>query len=535
MRRLIWILIAVVVVAGGWWGWQAITAQQAAAEAEAQQVETAVAFIGNLSANASASGNLQPQQRAQLALGTAGVVAEVAVEVGDVVAAGEVLVRLETAALERAVLNAQQTLIIQQSNVASLQIGPSAAQIEAAQAAVASAQAQLDNLLEGGIDQINAAEAGLRIAQANVSGAAARLAQAQAGGSEAQRLQAQNALADAETAYERAQEMHRSTFNCTYDAATGDYDCEGGSAAEEAMRVQVQQAYANFLVAQEQFSNIAPGGNRSGVGVAQASLAQANAALSAAQARYELALAGPTAAQVAAAEANVRQAEAQLARVWQGASAEQIQMAEAAVAQAEAAVAMAEYNLGRATLTAPFSGVVTAVFVTKGELAGGIAVEMVNLDSLEVVLDVDEADIGLLFLGQVATIVVESFPDSTLDGAIVAIAPKNKAGVAGGLISYEVNLSLGAHELPLRPNMTASANLVTAEQRDVLLIPNRALIINREEGTYAVQLLVNGQASEQPVTIGLRDGRHTQITSGLNVGDTVLIGAVNAPRVTFGP
>ena len=535
MRRVIWIVIAAAVVAGGWWGWQAITTQQAAAEAETQQMETAVAFIGNLSANASASGNLQPQQRAQLALGTTGVVADVAVEVGDVVQAGDLLVQLETAALQRAVLNAQQTLIIQESNLASLQNGPSAAQIEAAQAAVASAQAQLNNLLEGGLDQRTSAEAGVRIAQANVAAAAARLSQAQAGGSEAQRLQAQNARNDAQQAYERAQEMHRSTFNCTYDAATGAYDCQGGSAAEEAMRVQVQQAYANFLAAQEQLDRILPGGNTSSVGAAQAGLAQANAALSAAQARYELALAGPTAAQIAAAEANVRQAEAQLARLLKSVSEEQIQIAQAAVAQAQTAVALAEYNLSKATLTAPFAGVVTAVFVTKGELAGGIAVEMVNLASLEVVLDVDEVDIGLLALGQPATIVVDSFPETTLNGEIVAIAPKNKQGATGGLIVYVVNVSLGTHELPLRPNMSASASFVIGEQRDALLIPNRALIINREEGTYAVQLLVNGQGVEQPVTIGLRDGRHTQITSGLNAGDTVIIGAVNAPRIRFGP
>lgn len=536
MRRLIWIIVAAAVIVGGWWGWQAIAQQRAAeAEAEAQQVETAEAFIGNLAANASASGNLQPQQRAQLALGTAGVVADVAVEVGDIVQEGAVLVRLETAALERAILNAQQTLIIQQSNLASLQLGSSAAQLEAAQAAVANAQAQLDNLLAGGADQVTAAETSLRIAQANVSGAAARLAQAQAGGSEGQRLQAQNALASAESAYLRAQEMHRSTFNCTYDPATEAYDCEGGSAAEEAMRVQVQQAYASFLTAQEQLEAIAPGGNSGGIGVAQASLAQANASLSAAQARYELALAGPTAAQIAAAEAALLQAEAQLARTAQGVTAEQIQIAEAAVAQAETAVALAEYNLSRATLAAPFGGVVTAVFVTKGELAGGVAVEMVNLESLEVVLDVDEVDIGLLSLGQPATIVIESFPDDELSGEIVAIAPKNKLGVAGGLISYEVNLSMGEHGLPLRPNMTASATLITAEQRNVLLIPNRALIINREEGTYTVQLQTDGQIVEQAVTIGLRDGRYTQITSGLVEGDVVIISAVNAPRITFGP
>lgn len=535
-KRSFWIWTAVlVVVIGGGLVWRNQSQQSAAVAQEEAQVETAEAFIGNLSASASASGNIQPQQTAQLALGTTGVVLEVAVEVGDQVSAGQLLVQLDTAALERAVQNAEQALIIQQNNLTSLTDGATAAQIASAEAAVTNAQAQLDNLLAGGADQVAAAEASLRTAEANVSAAAARLAQAQAGGSAGQQLQAQNALEAAQTAYTQAEEQHRATFDCTYNSATAQFDCVGGSEAEQAARIGAQQAYANLLAAQDQLELVSQGGNTSGIAAAQAGLAQASANRDAAQARYDLAAAGPTAAQIAAAQANVAQAQAQRDKVLAGPTAEQIAIAEAAVAQAQLGLDLARYNLTQATLTAPFDGVVTAVYVTKGELASGLAVELVNLNSLEVVLAMDEIDIGTISLGQQATIVVESFPDVELQGEVVAIAPKNTVGAAGGLISYAVNLTMGDHDLLLRPNMTASANLVTAERNDVLLVPNRALIINRETNSYRVQVQQGETFVSQTVTVGLRDGRYTQITSGLNEGDVVLIGDVNAPRIQFGP
>jgi multidrug efflux pump subunit AcrA (membrane-fusion protein) len=90
-------------------------------------------------------------------------------------------------------------------------------------------------------------------------------------------------------------------------------------------------------------------------------------------------------------------------------------------------------------------------------------------------------------------------------------------------VVYEVHLGLGDTSLPVLSGLTADANFITAEREDVLLVPNQAINVDRSNGTYSV-ILVKGDITEEvPVTIGLRDGQNTQITSGLNPGDLVLI------------
>ena len=123
---------------------------------------------------------------------------------------------------------------------------------------------------------------------------------------------------------------------------------------------------------------------------------------------------------------------------------------------------------------------------------------------------------------------------------MLEIAP---AAVAdrSGLVSYEVSLSLAETALPVRAGMTASARMITARRDEVLLVPNRAIIADRQTGAFYVDLLVPGGEEEDgervervEVSVGLRDDEHTQITGGLEAGDRVRIGAVRAD-LPFGP
>jgi multidrug efflux pump subunit AcrA (membrane-fusion protein) len=107
-------------------------------------------------------------------------------------------------------------------------------------------------------------------------------------------------------------------------------------------------------------------------------------------------------------------------------------------------------------------------------------------------------------------------------------------------VSFDVRLTLGETELPILVGMTANADLVTAELDAVLLVPNAALTADRQAGNYTVKR-VTGEEDGRPVveevqvTIGLRDGNSTEITSGLAEGDQVLIGKLKAPTQGFGP
>jgi HlyD family secretion protein len=224
------------------------------------------------------------------------------------------------------------------------------------------------------------------------------------------------------------------------------------------------------------------------------------------------------------AEAGVAQAEANLTILLDGASEEQIARVEAQVAQAAISLEEARDNLAKATLRAPFGGVVTEVYVEVGEWATGPAVDLMDSTSLEVVLDVDEIDIGGLAVGQQAVVTLETWPDDELSGELVSIAPKARSG--GEIVTYQVRLSLDPGELPVRSGMTVNAELVTANRQGVILVPNRAITADRQAGKYYVNLIQGDTTIKTEVTIGLRDARHTEITSGLQDGDQLVIGEV---------
>jgi len=461
-------------------------------------------------------------------------VSEVYVQVGDEVTTGESLLKLDTTALERAVANAEQALIIQEANLAALQEPASPADLAAAEANVASAEVAMNETLAGpSADETAKAEADLRAAQADVAAAAAQLNDARAGASEAELQAAQIQLDLAQTAATQAAEQH-STILVT--EPEGPLTAERLADMEFSARVQALQANADLAAAQETYNQLV-NGDANAVASASAQVALAAAGRDAAQANLDLLQLGPSAAQIAQAEANLAQARASLDQLQRGPSESQVVQMETAVEQARISLERAQNNLAEAILTAPFAGVVTAVHVHPGEQANGILVELLDPTSLEVVLNVDEVDVGKLSEGQPATLTLESWPDVELSGKVVSIAPistQNNSTV----VSYQVFLSLGEHDLPVLVGMTANASLLTDEVKDVLLVPNAAINVNRENGTYTVNRVITDaegveSTEEVEVTIGLRDGRYTQITSGLEEGDELLVGSVT-PRFQFG-
>lgn len=546
-RRWPWIvggLVVVVILALVAWRFLAGAPLPGQAQ-QPQTGETVTAFIGDLAASATASGQVEAAREASLALATSGEVEAVSVEVGDVVEAGDVLVQLEDNALARAVDQAEQALAIQEANLESLLDGPTATDIAAAEAAVASAQAQLNDVLDGpSQEEIEKAEADLRAAQANVAKASRQLAETRAPSDGSDIMQARADVEDAQDAFQTAEENYIRTLECEQQE-DGQWNCVPDdnpflSEEEEVERteraeLQLVEARENLNAAQAELDNLLTGADEDTVGVSQANVASMAAQRDAAQANLDLLLAGATEAEIASARAALADAEANLADLRAGATEAQIASAEAQVEQARIALEQARNDLADAALRAPFNGIVTAVYVTEGELASGVAVDLVDLDSLEVVLNVDEVDIGQLEVGQPAAVTLEAWPDQEIESEIVAIAPAADSLVLDNSIAtYPVHLSLSQTDLPVRVDMTADARLLTSRREDVLLVPNRAITADREEGTFYVNLVENGPEGEETVrqvevTIGLRDDQYTQITSGLSEGDKVRIGTLALP------
>jgi HlyD family secretion protein len=531
---------------------------RAAGQVNAEDVTTA--FIGDLSASASASGQLLPQRQTELALSRPGRIDHVDIDLGDAVDRGQVLIGLDTGDLERAVHSAEQSLRIQEASLASLTKDPNAQDLAAARAAVESAQAQLDDLLAGPTDEeLAQAKASLDTAQTRlddlVAGptademaqartaldsakAALQAAKARYDALDDQLVVAQSDIDNAEHAIARARDAYNQVIWNSSDPMVAE---SWGPHTPQAAAVRRAEVNRDVAVANKKLTEI--NANDASVRAAEAQVAQAEAALAGltderaaqvaaykaqvAQAKSNLAkLTDPNDVAIASARAQLAQAQANLAKLLKGPSEAQLATAQAQVEQARIALQEAMDNLQAATLVAPFAGTVTALYTAEGEYASGPVIELVDTTSLRVVLDVDEVDIGSIRIGQSSVVSLESWPDRSLTAEVVAIAPKAES--QGGIVTYEVQLSFDPEDLPVRTGMTANADLTIAQHKNVLLVPNRAITVDRQAGSYYVNKVVDGQLIQTEVTIGLRDDSFTEIKSGLSEGDQVYIGTIEA-------
>lgn len=460
--RRSWIVVGIIVLllAGGAAYYFQRQAAQKAAEAAALRTETV--STGDIFSTVSATGSIAPEAEVKLSFATQGTVAQVPVKVGDTVAKGQTLARLDTADLQLAVAQAEQTYVLQQANLEQLQTGSTEADIKAAKAAITSANAAYAAAQQ----QANAQPDQLVIAQSNLDKSA------------------------------------------------------------EALRI-AQWAYDNMLTTWF-LKDYAPNSPQ-----AQA-LTNAQTDYNVAQADYNLKKSSINSSSVSAAYAQLTQAQANLAKLEAGPTGPQLKAARAQVEQARIALDIARANVAKATLTAPFAGVVSAVNVKAGEPANGAlpAVVLVDTSVFHIDVTVDEVDVARIALGQLLTVTLDALPGETFSGKVDRVAPT--ATVNGGVVSYAVRLVLEPVDAPLRSGMSATADIVVAEAKGVVLVPNWAIRRDRDTGQVLVSLLKDGKLVEAPVTLGLRNESLSEVKSGVIAGDVVGISTLREALNLFG-
>jgi RND family efflux transporter MFP subunit len=196
---------------------------------------------------------------------------------------------------------------------------------------------------------------------------------------------------------------------------------------------------------------------------------------------------------------------------------------EAKVKQAETDLATAKEALAGITLTASIDGKIVYLLAEKGAIVDTskyITIAAVSPSTLSV--SVDETDLDKLVVDNTVTAVFDALPDATFNGKVVQVDPQlttsGQYKVAMGKVELDADATRTVQELPLGVNATVT--ILAKETKDVLLVPTTAL---KELGSskYAVMVLKNGVLTEQSVQIGMQDDTNTQITSGLNEGDTI--------------
>jgi len=210
----------------------------------------------------------------------------------------------------------------------------------------------------------------------------------------------------------------------------------------------------------------------------------------------------------------------------------EIAKSEAQVAQAKAALENAEEDLRNSTIVSPINGLVLSRDVSVGDgvssilILGSQATLVMTLgDTSEVYVQgkVDEADIGKVYLGQPARIVVESFKDKKFTGKVTRISPFGKE--KDNVTTFEVRVSISNPTGELKANMSANAEIILEEKQNVVMVPEASLIYDKDRNA-SVELpdpkAENGR-KKVPVKLGISNGVKTEILAGLTEKQQVVL------------
>jgi len=211
---------------------------------------------------------------------------------------------------------------------------------------------------------------------------------------------------------------------------------------------------------------------------------------------------------------------------------------QAQVEQNQASLKQLEEQLSYTTITAPIDGVVLSRDVQVGDAVSSILVlgstatlVMTLGDTHQVYVKgkVDESDIGKVYMGQPARIKVQSFPGKTYVGKVTKIAP---LGVEkDNVTTFEVQISIDNPSSPgnpsgeLKANMTANAEIVLEEHKNVLTVPEQAVIYDKDRNATVMVPDPHGKDGQRSVSVkvGLSNGSRIEVVSGLKAGDAVVL------------
>ena len=226
------------------------------------------------------------------------------------------------------------------------------------------------------------------------------------------------------------------------------------------------------------------------------------------------------------------------------------------VEQARAMLQEAQEQLDKTILRAPMAGQITRLAVEEGEVAvpgtfsreTGLLMTVSDLSVIQVNVRVDETDVVRLHVGDSTDIEIDAYPDTSFTGRVSRIAQSAvrtaAAGAGDQAVDYDVEITLDDPPMDVRPDLSATAKIITATRDSSLSIPIIALTVREhtpistetapqdttETETEGVFVVIDGFAQFRPVSVGIAGEEHFEVLDGLAAGDTIVAGPYQTIR-----
>ncbi len=510
-KKAIWITgVVVALLVAGFFAYRAIASNLAA---DSTAVQTSTVQLGSLTSTLDSSGTARSGQSATISWKTSGKVDEISLKAGDTVQADQVLASLDTATLTSEMITAKQDLIDAKQTLDDL-LNSTLTQAKALQA-VEDAQTALDSIKVTAAEESSAAQLALANAQAALADA------------KNNRIKMNYAHSTDTLVIEKA-ETDYLLAKKSYVKALNQYTKVANRKLTDPERVM---ALNNLVSTKAKMETALATWNwykldytANDIATADGELAVAQANLDKAQADWDSLKNGATSSAVALAEANLADAKREYERVKDGPTDDDIAAAQFAVDAAQATIDFAK-------LLAPISGTITEVDVNTGDLvnAGDAAFRIDDLGSIYIDLSISEVDLASLSVGQQASVEFDAIADKVYTGEVTEI------GIVGtnsqGVVNYPVTVRITDSDANIRPGMTASVSIITAQHDNVLLVPKAS--VRTSNGQQTVTVLFNGQQISVPVTVVMTSNAMSEVTSEqLREGDEVVLNGTTASTTT---
>lgn len=216
-------------------------------------------------------------------------------------------------------------------------------------------------------------------------------------------------------------------------------------------------------------------------------------------------------------------------------SVAQLALEQAQVKQAQASLNSAQTELSYTEIKAPVDGIVISKAVEVGQTVAAsfetpeLFSVAEDLTKMQIEASVVEADIAKVKEGQKVRFTVDSYSDDYFYGTVTQV--RNEATTTSNVVTYTVVIGIDNTDMKLKPGMTANVEIITAEEKDVMLVPNQALRFYIDDSDNAkrykdrgVWIMKNGKPERVTVKIGVSDEDNTQILeSSLKIGDEVIV------------